>query len=74
MLFKVALLTASVAVPFWPAKTAVIVVLPGVMPVATPAVSIALLTVATEGADEVQLTAAVRSRLWPSVKIPVAFN
>jgi len=71
---RFAFVTVSVAVALWPAKTAVIVALPGATPVATPMVSVALLTVVTEGADEVHLTAEVMSKLWPSLNSPVALS
>ena len=70
--FKVAVVTVRVVVALWPANAAEIVVLPGVTPVATPAVAAALLTVATERDDEVQVTADVRSSCWPSAKVPIA--
>jgi len=52
----------------------VIVVVPEATPVATPRVKAALLTVATEEFDEVQVAAEVRSRISPSAKNPVALN
>lgn len=72
--FSVAFVTVSVAVALWPAKTAVIVVVPEATPIARPRVNAALLIVATEEFDEVQVAAEVRSRLSPSAKIPVALN
>src|SRR5208283_3672424 len=45
-----------------------------VLPAATPVARPALLMVATEGADEVQVADEVRFCLLPSLKVPVAVN
>lgn len=58
---RVAFETVREAVPTWPANTAVMVTVPGATPVATPMLPPALLMVATEDEDEVQVTAGVRS-------------
>jgi len=58
---NVAFVTVRFVVALIPAKAAVIVVLPMATPVATPPLLDALLTVATDGADEVQVAAEVRS-------------
>ena len=60
---NVAVVTVIVSgvVALTPAKAAETVVLPGATPVAMPAVSAELLTVATEGVEEVHVTADVRS-------------
>jgi hypothetical protein len=71
---KVAFVTVSVVVALMPAKAAVTVLVPVLTPVATPWLVDALLTVATEGVDEVQVTAEVRSSCWPSEKVPVALS
>lgn len=71
---KVALVTVSVVVALIPENAAVIVVVPVVTPVATPPLPDALLTVATDGVDEVQVTAEVRSNCWPSEKVPIALS
>jgi hypothetical protein len=52
-----------VVVPLSPLNTAVIVVVPGATPVTTPLLSFALLIVATDGEDEVHVTAEVRFRV-----------
>ena len=71
---KVAVVTVRVVVPLIPAKAAETVVLPVATPVATPALSAELLTVATEGADEVHVTADVKSNFWPSLNVPIAVS
>jgi len=58
---RVALVTVREAVPTWPANTAVMVTVPGATPVAIPMLPPALLMVATEEEDDVQVTADVRS-------------
>jgi hypothetical protein len=58
---RVALLTVSVAVPTCPANAAEIVVVPGVTPVATPGLGAALLIVAMEETEDVQVAANVKS-------------
>lgn len=76
---SVAFVTCSVVVPTvvappGAANRAVIVELPGATPVASPFVPPALLTVATEAAEDVQLTAEVRSwvLLGSPPNIPIA--
>jgi hypothetical protein len=71
---RVALLTVRVAVPTCPAKAAEIVVLPGATPVATPVLVGALLTVAMEEAEDVQVAAEVKSCVSPLAKVPIALN
>jgi len=74
---RVAFVTWSVVVPRVVAppgavNRAVIVELPAVTPVASPFVPPALLTVATEALEDVQLTAEVRSWVVPSLNVPIA--
>ena len=69
---RVAFVTCKVVVPTCPANTADIVEVPGATPVALPFVPPALLTVATEAAEEVQVTADVRSCVLPSPNVPMA--
>lgn len=73
---KVAFVTVRVrgGVALIPAKAADTVVLPVATPVATPALSAELLTVATEGVDEVHVTADVKSNCWPSLNAPIAVS
>src|SRR5947208_1193599 len=71
---NVAFVTVIFVVALIPAKAAVIVVLPVATPVATPTLLDALLTVATNGVDEVQVTAEVRSNCWPSENVPTALS
>jgi hypothetical protein len=71
---NVAFVTVMFVVALIPAKAAVIVVPPMATPVATPPLLDALLTVATDGADEVQVAAEVRSNCWPSENVPVALS
>lgn len=68
----VALVTVNVAEPTCPANSAEIVALPGETPVARPLVE--LLTVATDGEDEVHDAEFVRSCVLPSAKTPVAWK
>jgi hypothetical protein len=58
---KVAFVTVRFVVALAPEKAAVTVAPPTATPVATPALFEALLTVATEGLDEVHVAAEVRS-------------
>ena len=60
---RVAFVTVRVVVPLSPLNTAVIVVVPGATPVTTPLLSFVLLIVATDGEDEVHVTAEVRFRV-----------
>lgn len=71
---RVAVVTVRLVVLLIPAKAAEIVVLPVATPVATPALSAELLTVATAGVDEVQVTAEVRSNCLPSLNVPIAVS
>jgi hypothetical protein len=73
---KVAVVTVSVRflVALIPANAAETVVVPGATPVATPALPAELLTVATDGVEEVHVTADVRSNLSPLSNSPVAVS
>jgi hypothetical protein len=73
---KVAVVTVMVrgVVALIPAKDAETVVLPVATPVATPALSAELLTVATDGVEEVHVTADVRSNCLPSLNVPMAVS
>jgi len=71
---RVAFVTVNAAVPTCPANTAEIVDVPGAIPVATPLVPAALLTVAKEALEDVQVTADVKSCVLPSAKEPIAVN
>lgn len=62
--------TARLAEPLNPPKVAVMLVVPTATLLATPAE----VMVATDVADDVQLTELVRSRLLPSLYLPVAVN
>ena len=62
--------TVRVAVPWIPPNMAVMVAVPDAMPVANPL----LLTVATEGSDELQVTKPVISPLGPTENVPLAVN
>ena len=66
--------TVTAVVPETPAKVAVIVVLPTPLPVTRPWLPAELPTAATEGAEEVQVTKAVRFWVVPSEKFPVAIS
>ena len=74
MELRVALVTVKVAPPDCPANRAVMVAVPGATPVARPLVGDALLTVATEAGDEVQLTELVRFWVLWSANVPMALN
>ncbi len=67
-------MTLSDAVPVIAPDAAVMVVLPAATPEARPLDPPALLIVATAGADELQVTDAVRTCVVPSVYVPVAVN
>jgi len=69
---SVALVTVSDAVPTCPANSAEMTVLPGVRPAADPWLPLALLMVATDGAEDVQVTTLVKFRVSPLANIPVA--
>jgi len=71
---KVAFVIVTVAGPICPANIAEIVDVPGATPVTCPRVPAALLTVATEACEDVQMTAAVKSCVLPSPKVPMAVN
>ena len=63
-------LTVIAVEPMTAPRVAEMVVVPDATPLAKPLTS----TVATDGVDEPQLTSAVRSRLLPSLYVPVAVN
>lgn len=63
-------ITVSVVVPCTVPETAVIVVLPVMTPLASPAE----LIVATVGADELHVADAVKSCVLPSLYVPMASN
>ena len=69
---SVALVTVSDAVPTCPPKSAEMVVVPAATPETVPLLPLALLTVATDGEDEVQVATAVNPSVSPLVKIPFA--
>ena len=71
---NVAVVTVRVVVALIPAKAAEMVVLPVATPVTMPALSDELLTVATDGVDEVHVTADVRSSCLPSLNVPMAVS
>lgn len=71
---NVAVVTVRVVVALIPAKAAEMVVFPVATPVTTPALSDELLTVATDGVDDVHVTADVRSSCWPSLNVPLAVS
>ena len=60
---RVAFVTVRLVVALIPAKAAETVLVPVATPVATPALSAELLTVATDGVEEVHVTADVRSNV-----------
>ena len=68
---RVALVTCKLSDPFAPAKTTVMFVVPGATPVAIPPFR---LTVATLGAEDVQVAMFVRFCVLPSAKCPVAVS
>lgn len=74
MELRVALVTVNIAPPDCPAKSAVMVAVPGATPAAKPLVGDALLTVAIDAGDEVQLTELVRFWVLPSANVPMALN
>ncbi len=74
MELRVALVTVNIADPDCPANSAVMVAVPGATPAAKPLVGDALLTVATEAGDEVQLTEPVRFCVLLSENTPTALN
>jgi hypothetical protein len=69
---SVAFVTCNVVEPTCPANTAPIVEVPGVSPVTIPFKPPALLTVATEADEEVQVTTVVRFCVDPSANLPNA--
>ena len=71
---SVAGVTARVVVSETPPRVAVMVVVPTATEVALPLLPSALLTVATEAVEELQLTDPVRSWVVLSEKVPVALN
>lgn len=64
--------TVTVVVPDTPAKVALTVALPTPIPVTRPWLGAVLLTATTDGAEEDQVTNAVRFWVVPSEKFPVA--
>jgi hypothetical protein len=66
--------TVRVVEPEMPPEVAVIVAVPAATVVALPLVPAVLLMVATDAADELQVTDAVRSWVVLSEKVPVAVN
>ena len=66
--------TVTVVVPDTPAKVALTVALPTALPDTTPWLGAVLLTAATDGAEETQVTNAVRFWVVPSEKSPVAMS
>jgi hypothetical protein len=70
--FKVAAVTVALVAAETPLMAAVIVAVPAPKPVSNPSLPVTLLTVATSGAEEIQLTDVVRSWVVPSEKFPVA--
>jgi hypothetical protein len=66
--------TVTAVVPDTPPRVAVIVALPAPIPVTRPWLPGALLTVASDGAEETQVTNAVRFWVVPSEKSPVAMS
>src|ERR1700722_8782395 len=71
---NVAEVTVSKVLPAMPALRAAIVVLPTAAPLASPCEPLALLTLATLGSLEDQVTCVVRSCVELSEKVPVAVN
>ncbi len=71
---SVAFVTVAVVVPLTPPCVAVIVLWPGVSPVASPLLPAALLIVATPVLDDAQVTELVRSWVVLSEYVPVATN
>ncbi len=66
--------TVTAVVPDTPAKVALIVALPAALPDTRPWLGAVLLTAATDGAEEAQVTNAVRFWVVPSEKSPVAMS
>ncbi len=71
---RTAAVTVTVVVPDTPPRVAVIVALPTPIPVTRPWLPGASLTVASDGAEETQVTNAVRFWVVPSEKSPVAMS
>jgi hypothetical protein len=71
---RVADVTVRVVEPEMPPEVAVIVAVPAATAVALPLVPAALLMVAKDAADELQVTEVVRSCVVLSEKVPVAVN
>ena len=69
---SVALVTVTPVDPTTPANVAVMVEVPGATPITMPALPVATLTVATDGAEEVHVTELVRFCVLPSANVPVA--
>ena len=71
---RTAEVTVTAVAPDTPAKVALIIALPTAVPVTTPWLGAVLLTAATNGAEEAQVTNAVRFWVVPSEKSPVAMS
>jgi len=71
---RTAEVTVTVVAPDTPPRVAVIVALPTPIPVTRPWLPGASLTVASVGAEEIQVTNAVRFWVVPSEKSPVAMS
>ena len=71
---RTAEVTVTVLAPDTPPRVAVIVALPTPIPVTRPWLPGASLTVASDGAEETQVTNAVRFWVVPSEKSPVAMS
>ena len=69
---RVASLTVNDVVPTIPAKTAVMVELPGDTPLATPLLAVESLIVTTDDGEEVQVAEAVRFCVLPSANVAIA--
>jgi hypothetical protein len=66
--------TVTAVVPDTPARVALIVALPAALPITRPWLGAVLLTAATDGAEEAQVTNDVRFWVVPSEKSPVAMS
>ena len=71
---SVAGVTITAVVPDTPAKVALIVAFPAAFPITRPWLGAVLLTAATDGAEEAQVTNAVRFWVVPSEKFAVAMS
>ena len=66
--------TVNDVVPTRPANKAVMVAVPGAIPLANPLVPAVSLTVATDSGDEVHDTELVRFSVLPSANVPMALS